>query len=203
MHRRICAVCMHFGAIIHTLLELLSYLYVLCTHTLIFVYVCVLDMQRQKVIIKRRLKVPPALHQFTRTLDKNQGTYTYTYTMHSTHTRSYTHTLILSSWIHALSHLYTLARSPHTHTHTHIQHTHTIVAQSSLSKKCEKFYNNLAYNFLPLRLTLRSLPSNHANDAQRWYYLSQWLTKVTLVLLWRIKVISDIPFLAVPHSYSD
>ncbi|RWW59639.1 hypothetical protein BHE74_00033416, partial [Ensete ventricosum] len=33
----------------------------------------VVRIQRQKRILKQRLKVPPALHQFTRTLDKNLG----------------------------------------------------------------------------------------------------------------------------------
>ncbi|KAI5005876.1 hypothetical protein ZWY2020_033119 [Hordeum vulgare] len=31
----------------------------------------VMRMQRQRRILKQRLKVPPALHQFTHTLDKN------------------------------------------------------------------------------------------------------------------------------------
>ena len=31
-------------------------------------------IQRQKRILKQRLKVPPALNQFTKTLDKNLGT---------------------------------------------------------------------------------------------------------------------------------
>jgi len=30
-------------------------------------------LQRQKAILKKRLKVPPAIHQFSRTLDKNQA----------------------------------------------------------------------------------------------------------------------------------
>jgi len=30
-------------------------------------------MQRQRAILKKRLKVPPSLHQFTKTLDKNQA----------------------------------------------------------------------------------------------------------------------------------
>jgi len=30
-------------------------------------------LQRQRAILKKRLKVPPALNQFTRTLDKNQA----------------------------------------------------------------------------------------------------------------------------------
>lgn len=30
-------------------------------------------LQRQKRILKQRLKVPPALNQFTKTLDKNLG----------------------------------------------------------------------------------------------------------------------------------
>jgi large subunit ribosomal protein L7Ae len=30
-------------------------------------------LQRQRAILKKRLKVPPAVHQFTRTLDKNQA----------------------------------------------------------------------------------------------------------------------------------
>jgi hypothetical protein len=30
-------------------------------------------IQRQRRILKQRLKVPPTLHQFTRTLDKNLG----------------------------------------------------------------------------------------------------------------------------------
>jgi large subunit ribosomal protein L7Ae len=30
-------------------------------------------IQRQRRILKQRLKVPPALNQFTRTLDKNLG----------------------------------------------------------------------------------------------------------------------------------
>lgn len=30
-------------------------------------------IQRQRAILKQRLKVPPALNQFTKTLDKNQG----------------------------------------------------------------------------------------------------------------------------------
>jgi large subunit ribosomal protein L7Ae len=33
----------------------------------------VVRIQRQRRILKQRLKVPPALHQFTRTLDKNLG----------------------------------------------------------------------------------------------------------------------------------
>ena len=34
-------------------------------------------IQRQRAILKRRLKVPPAINQFSRALDKNQGqTYT-------------------------------------------------------------------------------------------------------------------------------
>ena len=33
----------------------------------------VVRIQRQKRILKQRLKVPPALNQFTRTLDKNLG----------------------------------------------------------------------------------------------------------------------------------
>jgi large subunit ribosomal protein L7Ae len=36
----------------------------------------VVRIQRQRRILKQRLKVPPALNQFTRTLDKNLGTYT-------------------------------------------------------------------------------------------------------------------------------
>ena len=32
-------------------------------------------IQRQKRILKQRLKVPPALNQFTKTLDKNLGTH--------------------------------------------------------------------------------------------------------------------------------
>jgi large subunit ribosomal protein L7Ae len=36
----------------------------------------VVRIQRQRRILKQRLKVPPALHQFTRTLDKNLGIYT-------------------------------------------------------------------------------------------------------------------------------
>jgi large subunit ribosomal protein L7Ae len=35
----------------------------------------VVRIQRQRRILKQRLKVPPALHQFTRTLDKNLGMY--------------------------------------------------------------------------------------------------------------------------------
>ena len=35
----------------------------------------VVRIQRQRRILKQRLKVPPALHQFTRTLDKNLGIY--------------------------------------------------------------------------------------------------------------------------------
>lgn len=31
-------------------------------------------LQRQRAILKKRLKVPPAVNQFTRTLDKNTGT---------------------------------------------------------------------------------------------------------------------------------
>jgi large subunit ribosomal protein L7Ae len=31
-------------------------------------------LQRQKSILKQRLKVPPAINQFTKTLDKNTGT---------------------------------------------------------------------------------------------------------------------------------
>jgi large subunit ribosomal protein L7Ae len=31
-------------------------------------------LQRQKAILKKRLKVPPAVNQFTRTLDKNTAT---------------------------------------------------------------------------------------------------------------------------------
>uniref|UniRef100_A0A453RN89 60S ribosomal protein L7a n=1 Tax=Aegilops tauschii subsp. strangulata TaxID=200361 RepID=A0A453RN89_AEGTS len=34
----------------------------------------VVRIQRQRRILKQRLKVPPALHQFTRTLDKNLAT---------------------------------------------------------------------------------------------------------------------------------
>ena len=34
----------------------------------------VVRIQRQRRILKQRLKVPPALNQFTRTLDKNLGT---------------------------------------------------------------------------------------------------------------------------------
>ena len=33
----------------------------------------VVRIQRQRRILKQRLKVPPALNQFTRTLDKNLG----------------------------------------------------------------------------------------------------------------------------------
>jgi large subunit ribosomal protein L7Ae len=33
----------------------------------------VVRIQRQKRILKQRLKVPPALNQFTKTLDKNLG----------------------------------------------------------------------------------------------------------------------------------
>ncbi|EHA8588453.1 putative 60S ribosomal protein L7a-2 [Cocos nucifera] len=35
----------------------------------------VVRIQRQRRILKQRLKVPPALNQFTRTLDKNLGSY--------------------------------------------------------------------------------------------------------------------------------
>jgi hypothetical protein len=34
----------------------------------------VVRIQRQRRVLKQRLKVPPALNQFTRTLDKNLGT---------------------------------------------------------------------------------------------------------------------------------
>lgn len=34
------------------------------------------DIQRKKRVLKLRLKVPPALNQFTKTLDKNLGTIT-------------------------------------------------------------------------------------------------------------------------------
>ena len=34
------------------------------------------QLQRKKRILKQRLKVPPALNQFTKTLDKNLGLYT-------------------------------------------------------------------------------------------------------------------------------
>ena len=34
------------------------------------------QLQRKKRILKQRLKVPPALNQFTKTLDKNLGMYT-------------------------------------------------------------------------------------------------------------------------------
>ena len=34
-------------------------------------------IQRQKRILLQRLKVPPALNQFSKTIDKNQGTFTF------------------------------------------------------------------------------------------------------------------------------
>lgn len=33
----------------------------------------VVQIQRKRMILKQRLKVPPALNQFTKTLDKNLG----------------------------------------------------------------------------------------------------------------------------------
>lgn len=44
------------------------------------------QIQRKKRILKQRLKVPPALNQFTKTLDKNLGKYNLL--THSVHNRS-------------------------------------------------------------------------------------------------------------------
>ena len=38
-------------------------------------------LQRQRAILKRRLKVPPMIHQFSRTLDKNTGQFRFLFSI--------------------------------------------------------------------------------------------------------------------------
>jgi hypothetical protein len=52
----------------------------------------VVRIQRQRRILKQRLKVPPALNQFTRTLDKNLG-------MNTTHSFTESARLLINSKI--------------------------------------------------------------------------------------------------------
>lgn len=57
-------------------------------------------IQRQRAILNKRLKVPPAINQFSRTLDKNQGSLSLTPHSHSpSHPSHSTSTQSLCTWM--------------------------------------------------------------------------------------------------------